>query len=145
MTNNNLKPDKVYLAFKKQPATNANIIKRAANTVVKFRLVSQWGHGGIVVNGELLHVTTDAGLNRETDWNPEKWDLYEISVDVDKVLQKFNEFKGTKYDWFSLLAFVGPKASDSSRLYCFEWMYLAVTQKNPNFRITPEILLGLRK
>ena len=56
----------------------------------------------------------------------------------------FEQYKGTKYDWFSLIAFVGLSASDSDKLYCFEWMWLAVTQQNPNFRVTPEILLALR-
>lgn len=135
--------NKIYLAFRKTAPTNATLFQRVASWVTKARLVSQYCHGGMIVNGELLHVNTKHGLHKE-DWTPANWDLFEIKADVAKITALFEQYKGTKYDWFSLIAFVGLSASDSDKLYCFEWMWLAVTQQNPNFRVTPEILLALR-
>jgi hypothetical protein len=145
MTYPSLKPDKVYFAFKRDASTDATAIQKLANAIVKIRLVSQWGHGGIVINGEMMHSTTTKGLHKlkQGEWSPEKWDLFETDLNALEVLKRFEARVGTAYDWFSLVAFVIPLARDSKRLYCFEWMWLASTGWNPNFRVAPEMLLSL--
>jgi hypothetical protein len=132
---------KVYLAFRKTPPSDPTLFQKIACISTKARLVSQYCHGGMVVDNELLHVNTKYGLHKETDWTPENWDLFEVKTDKQRILDLYETYKGTPYDWFSLIAFVGVSASDSDKLYCFEWMYLALTGQNPNFRVTPEILL----
>lgn len=145
MINSNLKPDKVYFAFKRDASSSATLFQKLANSIIKIRLVSQWGHGGIVVNGELMHSTTTGGLHKlkQGEWSPEKWDLFETDLNALEVLKRFEARVGTAYDWFSLAAFVIPVARDSKRLYCFEWMWLAATAWNPNFKVVPEMLLTL--
>jgi hypothetical protein len=135
-------PNKVYLAFRRTPPSNPTLFQSVASFVTKARLVSQYCHGGVIVNNELLHVNTKHGLHKE-DWTPENWDLFEVKADKQKILDLYERYKGTPYDWFSLIAFVGFSASDSDKLYCFEWMYLALTGMNPNFRVTPETLMAI--
>lgn len=142
----NLKPDKVYFAFKRDAASDATLFQRLANLAIKFRLVSQWGHGGVVINGNLLHSTTSKGLHKlkQGEWSPDKWEIFETDLDASDVIRCFQTREGTAYDWFSLLAFVIPTTvKDSARLYCFEWMWLAATGLNPNFKVAPEALLAL--
>jgi len=145
MTPLNLKPDKVYFVFKRDAASDATLFQRLANLAIKFRLVSQWGHGGIAINGDLLHSTTSRGLHKlkQGEWSPDKWDFFETDLNALDVLKRFETRVGTTYDWFSLLAFVIPTARDSTRLYCFEWMWLAATGWNPNLKVAPETLLAL--
>lgn len=146
MKTKQVKQNKVYLAFRGKAPSNPTTFQTIATNVTKARLVSQYSHGGIVVNGDLYHVSTHGGLHKEDagTWTPCNWDLYEIEADKEQVVSLYAKYKGTPYDWFSLLAFVGLSVKDSSKLYCFEWVYLALTGTNPNFRVTPEILLGLR-
>lgn len=136
---------RVFLAFKSTAPTNPTIFQELAVKAVKSRLVSKYSHGGVVVGDNLLHVTTHDGLHmvKSGDWNPDNWTLFEVDADADQVLALFEQYKGYDYDWFSLLAFTGLKASDSKKLYCYEWIYLALTGINPNFRVTPEILMIL--
>ena len=55
---------------------------------------------------------------------------------------RFADHVGTRYDWFSLLAFVLPwRVRDKSRMYCYEWCWLAMTGEHPSCRVTPEMLL----
>ena len=136
--------DKVYFAFRKTPPNNPTLFQKIACWVTKARLVSQYCHGGMIVNGDLLHVNTKHGLHKEIDWTPDNWELFEIKADSQNILELFEKYKQAKYDWFSLIAFVGLSISDPDRLYCFEWMWLAITGQNPSFRITPEMLLTLR-
>ena len=143
---NTVNKKKVYYAFRKTAPTNPTWFQRIACWLTKTRLVSQYCHGGMIVEGDLLHVNTTYGLHKELagTWTPANWELFEVKADAQQILELFERFKYTKYDWFSLIAFVGVSASDSDKLYCFEWMWLAMTNQNPNFRVTPEILLALR-
>jgi hypothetical protein len=70
------------------------------------------------------------------------WLLIELGSERDlAVLALFEKLKGTGYDWFSLLAFTIVHASDSEKLYCYEWCIWAMTGNNPGQRITVERLL----
>ena len=131
---------KVYMAFRKTPPTDPTLFQEVACSLTKARLVSQYCHGGMVVNGELLHVNTKYGLFKE-GFTESNWDIFEVKANKQFILDLFDMYKGTPYDWFSLIAFVGLSASDSDKLYCYEWMYLCLTGKNPSFRVTPEILM----
>ncbi len=130
------------LALRKGPPYNATIWQRIACWVIKARLVSQYCHGGIVIDGNLYHATSSHGLHvlKDGEWTPENWDLIDIDTDKELALHMWLRWAGAKYDWFSLLAFVGLTARDSSRMYCFEWCWLAITGEAPTFRVTPELL-----
>ena len=132
----------LYLALRRDAASNATWWQRALCALVRWRLVSQWCHGGVVCDGVLHHVTTQDGLTQTEDWTPNRWDLIELPGSARDVLQTaLQAHAGAKYDWFSLLAFILPgRWSDSKRLYCFE-LPAIVLGMDTRQRVTPERLL----
>jgi len=131
------------LALRKTSAVGAPRHHRFFNAMTRARLVTRYCHSGIVVGDRLMHVTLSDGLH-ETDYTPDRWDLFDLGDERDgEVLALFERHKGTLYDVFSLLAFVGIPFRDSERLYCYEWCYLALTGEHPKGRVTPETLLAL--
>lgn len=136
-------PQKVYLALRSGAPKNSGSRARFVCGAIKARLVSKFCHGGIVVDGNLLHATSAKGLHQVNrgDWTPSRWDLYELDAtpgERQRILSTFSAHEGAKYDWFSLLAFVGLFVRDSSRFYCFEWCSFAITGRSPRKRVTPE-------
>lgn len=133
----------VYLALRRSKNTDS-LASRLFGLLVRVRLVTQYPHGGIVVDGELMHATFDKGLH-SVPFVGGSWELFEVpSITASVVRSRFNALKGAEYDAVSLLAFLLPwRVRDSKRLYCFEWCWLAVTGQNPSGRVTPEKLLNL--
>jgi len=132
----------VKLALRPTAASDATLPARIAATAIKVRLVSQYCHGGIVIGNTLWHATAQHGVIC-TDFTSEHWDLIELgdALDAD-ALARVLPLLGAGYDWFSLLAFVIPAdATDAQRWYCFELCWYLLTGENPNFRVTPEMLL----
>jgi hypothetical protein len=132
------------LALRRTAEPGATAIQKLGCDIIKARLVSQFCHGGIVVDDSLLHATSSRGLHKlsRTQWSPDGWLLLDCGDGADqRVLDLFDRHQGMKYDWFSLLAFVGFRASDIKRLYCFEWCWWAMTGHAPSQRITPEMLI----
>jgi hypothetical protein len=135
------------LAFRKSAPSNATPWQRFACWVIRARLVSQYSHGGIVVQGWLYHSTAAKGLHKMApgEWSPENWDIFDVGGEWAhrSISRLYLDYFGAQYDWFSLLAFVGLRVRDRRRLYCFEWCWLAMTGQPPAFRVTPEMLLTL--
>lgn len=133
----------MLLALRKDPPVGATLWQRFACWVIKARLVSQYSHGGVVIDGWLYHVTSKRGLHvlKPGEWTPERWDLIEVDADHETAWRMWFRYADAKYDWFSLLAFIGLRVRDSRRFYCFEWCWLAMTGALPSFRVTPEMLL----
>ena len=133
------------LAFRKKPSAGAHLIGRAFNWLTKARLVSQYCHGALVINGNLYHSTFNNGLHcvEAGKWEPEKWELIDIGDARDaQATALFELYKGAKYDAFSLLCFVGLRIHDDSRFYCFEWMMFALNPDGVTDRATPEKILN---
>jgi hypothetical protein len=132
------------LAFRRGAPLNATLWQKFTCWVIKARLVSQYCHGGVVIDGSLYHATAKRGLHvlGPTEWSPKNWDIFEVGGDDALALKNFAQFKGAKYDWFSLLAFVGLYARDSRRFYCFDWQFFAKTGKMAKNRVTPESLIS---
>ena len=109
----------------------------------RARLVTQWPHAGMVVNGVLMHSNLANGLHASTFTGGSGWDLIGLPDAIAPQVQGlFDKYKGAQYDAISQLAFVLPwRVSDGGRLYCYEWCYLAMTGQNPHWRMTPEQLL----
>lgn len=133
----------IFLALKKTPAKDAGIFARFAAWLIKARLVSQYCHGGIVDGRVLTHATPKHGLHATEYFDSGAWELYPAAVDPHLLEERFIQCESERYDWFSLLAFVGIKSRDSDRMYCYEWCWYALTGEIPMQRITPEILLSL--
>lgn len=132
----------MLLAFehtRKDPPLSSRIF----SLLVRMRLVTEYPHGGIVENGMLRHSNYLQGLH-EVPFDPEGWHVFEVPDYVQDGPQLFERFRGSRYDVIGLLAFILPwRARDSSRMYCFEWMWLRMTGEMPGFRVTPEKLLAL--
>jgi hypothetical protein len=136
----------MLLALKKTTQSNATPVQRLSAWAIKARLVSQYSHGGIVINGDLYHATAADGLHKmhAGTWTPEAWDIYDVGGDDLAALALFEQYKGAAYAWLRLLTFVGlPQISDITKMYCFEVCYLMRWQKISTERMTPEILLAL--
>lgn len=133
----------MQLALRRDAPTNATLMQRIACWVIRARLVSQYCHGGVVIDGWLYHATSARGLHalKPGEWTPERWELIDIDADKEVAWRMWLRYGGAQYDWLSLLAFVGLRVRDSRRMYCFEWCWLAMTGQVPTWRITPEMLL----
>ena len=132
----------IYLAFRRTAPVGASWWQRALCALVRWRLVSQWCHAGVVCDGVMHHVTVTDGLTSTDDWTPHRWELFALPDSFRYVLRTaLQAHKGAKYDWFSLLAFLLPgRWSDSKRLYCFELpaLVLGISTRQ---RVTPEKIL----
>ena len=132
----------IYIAFRRTAPVGAPWWQRALCALVRWRLVSQWCHAGVVCDGVLHHVTVTDGLTSTDDWTPARWELFALPDSSRDVLQTaLQAHAGAKYDWFSLLAFLLPgRWSDRRRLYCFELpaLVLGISTRQ---RVTPERIL----
>ena len=126
-----------FLALKY--AKPEGLAKGLFHTLTRARLLTRYPHSGIVVDGMLMHSNLSKGLHKEP-FIPAGWLLIPITPAVDPVAA-FDLLAGTKYDWFSLLAFVLPwRVRNSDWLYCYEWCWYVQTGQMPIERVTPEDL-----
>lgn len=130
---------KTYLALKH--AAPPGLLPKLFHHLTRARLLTDYPHAGIVRGGMLMHSNLANGLHSEPFW-PAGWDLFPLPEDA-ALPARFASHMGTPYDWFSLLAFVLPwRVRDRSRMYCYEWCWLAMTGEHPSGRVTPEMLLA---
>lgn len=136
----------MHLTLKRTPASDATRAQRLFAALTRWRLASQYSHGGIVLDGWLYHSALQhGGLSRERfDMGSasDGWDFVDLGPERDRdMLRLFRDYRGTPYDLFGLLAFVLPGHYDDPRsLYCFEWCALAMGIPLRQ-RMTPELLL----
>ena len=130
----------VYIALRKTDAPG--LVPGLFSRLTRARLVTNYPHGGVIVDGELLHITARDGMHATSDYRLADWDLFRVGVESSLVRKRFHDCIGCKYDWLSQLSFVLPwRVSVRDWLYCFEWIFLAVTGELPGRRVTPEDLL----
>lgn len=67
------------LALRRTAADSATWWQRIFAWATRVRLVSDYCHGGIVIDGMLYQVNAAHGLHR-TDFDPAKWDLYPVDA-----------------------------------------------------------------
>lgn len=130
------------LALRKDAATDANWAERTFAALTRWRLTSQWCHGGVVIGDRLYHSNAREGLHC-SDYTPERWDLIELGPQLDAhALSQFDRLQGAKYDFLGVMGFVFPGLRGSAdRFYCFEWCAVAMDMP-PTEWITPELLLN---
>jgi len=131
----------MLLVLRAKVPESAGKLHKLTAAAIRFRLVSDYYHAGVVINGVLYHSNTSDGLHSEL-FHPIGWQVFELGTEYDtRVLELFEKHKGAGYDWFSLLAFILPgRISDARRWYCFEWCWYCLTGEIPTTRITPEKL-----
>ena len=131
-----MRPTFLALKYAKPPGFSKGLF----HDLTKARLVTRYPHAGIVKDGMLMHANLSRGLHKEP-FIPGGWLLIPIP-DQPWQVGLFEQWEGTPYDVFSLLAFATPfPARDSSKLYCYEWDWLWLTNQRPIERVTPEDLL----
>jgi len=149
----------MYLALRRNPATDATWVDKFFLWVIKSRLVTEFPHAGIVIRGNLYHATARHGFCMADDYTPERWLLIDLGTERDAVvLAKAEELiaLGTGYDfaeifdftplhWLMNLARKVPqlRAVLDNLLYCYQWCFLAMTQAYPDRRVTAESLLAM--
>lgn len=129
----------VYLALRH--TSPPGLIQGAFARLTKARLVTRYPHAGIVIDGVLYQSTLAKGVH-SAPFNSEGWNVFAISTEHTLLLERFNNVKNSKYDWFSLLAFVLPfRITVAKWFYCYELCHYMLTGDVPVQRITPEDLL----
>ena len=134
----------MLLALRTTPASDATWLDKAAHETIKARLCTRYPHGGIVVGGVLHQSTARGGVHKVADWNPERWELFDLGGDDIAGLERYEQRKGNGYNWIGLLPFMGVPGSDSERDYCFQLAYFMATGIYPKGLVTAETLLALR-
>lgn len=145
------------LALRSTAATRGTTIHKLSTAVIRAVLCTDYPHAGIVIGGTLYHSNAEHGLHAVSEFSPEKWVLIDLGDEADeKVVQTFEQLKGTPYDWLELFDFtvlrngmkivrkipgVGDKLGEW--MYCYQWCYLAMTGQRPVKRVTAETLLLL--
>lgn len=133
----------MQLALRATPADGATLAQRAFAALTRWRLCSQWCHGGIVIGGTLYQANAAHGLHAAPSFSPEKWTLIELGDQHDaRALELFMCRKGAGYDYLGVLGFGLPGIEGSDeRLYCFEWCAMAMQIPAARW-MTPERLLA---
>lgn len=113
--------------------------------LIRWRLVTDYPHAGIVVGGTLYHATLADGVHAQpAPTAADGWLLLPTTVPADLALQRIGRRMGLPYDWPSLLAFVLPVSVRWSRAdYCFEFGKYVCTGEQPTNRVTAEQLAVL--
>ncbi len=138
----------LYLALRH--SRPKSFFHRIFDSMTRIRLVTNYPHAGVAMFGSggirLLHTNLAKGLHSQdlSGAEIEGWHFVALPKEIElSVNVRFFQRMRSGYDWFSLLAFVLPwRVSDSSRMYCFEWCWYAMTGENPSFRVTAEMLLA---
>lgn len=130
----------MQLALRKSPSRSATWWQRLFARLTQIRLVSDYSHGGVVIDGMLYHMTRD-GLH-VSEWEPALWDVWDVPGSDSDALLLYRLWQHARYDYVGLLAFVTPwRLGSAQRLYCFEWCALCMGIPISD-RITPERLLA---
>ena len=113
--------------------------------IIRARLASRFSHSAILIGDTLYESTFLGGGVHKTLATPEVLGQFYLSGEFGNdvlALKRFEERKGSKYDWFSFLAFLLPGTyRDAKRDYCFETSkYLMGGEVRG--RETPETLLA---
>jgi hypothetical protein len=113
--------------------------------LIRWRLVTDYPHAGIVAGATLFHSTLADGVHPK-DWPATAggWLLLPTTVPMEVAMERIGHRVGLPYDWPSLLAFVLPVSVRWSKAdYCFEFCWYVLTGERPIGRVTAEQLLAL--
>ena len=114
-------------------------------SLIRWRLVTGYPHGGIVAGATLYHATLADGVHpQQAPTAADGWLLLPTTVPLDLAMERIGHRVGLPYDWASLLAFVLPVSVRWSKAdYCFEFCWYVLTGQVPTGRVTAEQLAVL--
>jgi hypothetical protein len=138
-----------------QPTNKGNTMKigfkkghKFYSPLVRAFTTSQWSHAAVKIGDRLYESTAIKGAYhksgvRDYPITPEiieQYEWFDCPVDDAIALQRYNEIKDCKYDYFSLLSFLFIKVRDAKRYYCYEQV-LYMMLGGVDERATGEVLL----
>jgi hypothetical protein len=130
----------VYLALRKTPPEG--VAQKAFFYLTRWRLLTRYPHAGVVCEGILYQSTFAKGVHSDA-FDPTGWHLFPTNVPHETIINRFNDVNHSRYDWFSLLAFVLPfKMTVGQWWYCYELAHYLLSGLKPTGRVTPEDLLA---
>lgn len=93
--------------------------------VIRWQTKSKYSHVAVVIDGTCFEADAWAGRVRSRAWdshyNPENWEIVEVSLDKDKAWQFLVEQVDKRYDYFGIVGFVLPwKVQITNWWYCSE-------------------------
>jgi hypothetical protein len=129
-----------YLALRH--TSPPGVLQNLFANLTRARLVTQYPHAGIMIDGVLYEATFKHGV-RSVKFDQTGWHLFTIDkVDKNDLLTRFKQVEGRPYDWFSLLGFVVPfRVTVAKWFYCYELCSFMLDGNIPAKRVTPETLL----
>lgn len=83
----------------------------------------------------LLRIT-----KRHINYDPDKWRLIDVDIDLDRLEKIYNETKGAKYDFLGILLseIIPLDIHNQNRWYCSEWCSYVLDLENT--RMSPQKL-----
>jgi hypothetical protein len=130
----------VYLALRKTPPSG--VFPKLFFNLTRARLLTKYPHAGVVMGDTLYQATARNGVH-SVPFDPDGWHLFPTNVPHETIINRFNEVQGSRYDWFSLLAFVLPfRMTVGQWWYCYELAHYLLSGLKPTGRVTPEDLLA---
>lgn len=130
------------LALRHSLPADVSDLHRLTAALIEVRLVTDFAHAGVVIEGVLYHATGVDGVHAEADADLSGYVLIDLGDELDAVaLARFAMVNGAAYDYVSLGAFVVAPVRDSQRWYCYELAFFLMTGRNPLVRVTPEVLI----
>jgi hypothetical protein len=132
----------VHLALRHRDPTG---LRGLFAKLIRWRLVTDYPHAGVVVGGTLYHATLADGVHAQpAPTAADGWLLLPTTLDEQTARQRIAQRMGLPYDWPSLLAFVLPVSVRWSRAdYCFEFGRYVLSGDKATDRVTAEQLAVL--
>jgi hypothetical protein len=129
------------LLLRSTPSASATWAQRQFAALTRWRLASDFCHGGIDVGGRLYHTNLAHGLSTDS-YDPAKWLRIDLGPAADdRVLRLYAAMQGAPYDVLGVLGFGLPVRGSASKLYCFEWCAACLLMV-PERWMTPEKLIA---
>jgi hypothetical protein len=114
------------------------------SSLIRARLVSQYSHSALLINGGLYQSTPTRGVHVTTVDPSDSWDWFEIPEHyASEALNRFRGVVGRPYDLIGATAFILPwRVGSTKNFYCHELCaYLLGLEVTKQSRVTPETLL----
>ncbi len=125
-----MKKNKTKIIFYK--GLRSNIIDKC----ISIWTLSKYSHLEIIGKDGYCYSSSskDKGVRKkQIDYlNTDKWDIYEIEIDLNTIESLFNQTKDSKYDWLGIFFYhLFPfKLEDKKKWYCSEWISELLVRNN---------------
>ena len=107
------------------------------NKIVRWWTKSEYSHAELVLNDKQTWIGISPFIKARLvqrkvhNYDPTKWDFYEIPVNQEQhnlIMDFYNLTKEAQYDWIGMLAsqFLPCRIKHKSRWYCSEWISYAL-------------------